>query len=101
MTVVRYSGIDGAVIVTTPQEVALLDVRKEITFCRKVGVPILGVVENMAAFACPKCQVSSLLMASAGDIFYTEPGMLIKWRELCWKNRMNTLSGPNMRLPAT
>ncbi|XP_043237427.1 cytosolic Fe-S cluster assembly factor nubp1-A-like [Amphibalanus amphitrite] len=62
LSVVQYlktSGIDGAVIVTTPQEVALLDVRKEITFCRKVGVPILGVVENMAAFACPKCQTTT------------------------------------------
>ena len=66
MTVVRFSGIDGAVIVTTPQEVALLDVRKEITFCRKVGVPILGVVENMAAFACPKCQVGSPLAKRYG-----------------------------------
>lgn len=41
---------DGALIVTTPQEVALLDVRKEISFCRKVGLPILGVVENMSGF---------------------------------------------------
>uniref|UniRef100_A0A8D8S5C1 Cytosolic Fe-S cluster assembly factor NUBP1 homolog n=2 Tax=Cacopsylla melanoneura TaxID=428564 RepID=A0A8D8S5C1_9HEMI len=45
----------GAIIVTTPQEVSLLDVRKEIDFCRKVNIPILGVVENMATFVCPKC----------------------------------------------
>lgn len=48
---------DGAVIITTPQEVALADVRKEINFCRKVGLPILGVVENMSGFVCPKCSV--------------------------------------------
>lgn len=62
LSVVQYlksSGIDGAVIVTTPQEVALLDVRKEITFCRKVDVPILGVIENMASFKCPKCQTTT------------------------------------------
>ncbi|XP_037071679.1 cytosolic Fe-S cluster assembly factor nubp1-like [Pollicipes pollicipes] len=62
LSVVQYlqsSGIDGAIIVTTPQEVALLDVRKEITFCRKVGVPVLGVVENMAAFVCPKCETTT------------------------------------------
>ncbi|KAK6852729.1 cytosolic Fe-S cluster assembly factor nbp35 [Apiospora arundinis] len=42
------SGIDGAVMVTTPQEVALLDVRKEIDFCRKAGIKVLGIVENMS-----------------------------------------------------
>lgn len=58
--------IDGAVIVTTPQEVALLDVRKEITFCNKVGIPILGVVENMSGFICPCCDVSTILSWLAG-----------------------------------
>lgn len=53
----REAGLDGAVVVTTPQEVSLLDVRKEITFCKKVGVPVIGVVENMSGFACPKCKV--------------------------------------------
>lgn len=43
----------GAVIVTTPQEVALIDVRKEINFCKKTGIPILGVVENMSSLVCP------------------------------------------------
>lgn len=41
-------GFDTAVIVTTPQEVSIIDVRKEISFCRKVGLAVLGVVENMA-----------------------------------------------------
>jgi Mrp family chromosome partitioning ATPase len=54
--------LTGAVIITTPQEVALLDVRKEIDFCRKTGVPILGLVENMSAFVCPKCRVSTRLL---------------------------------------
>uniref|UniRef100_A0A7E5A1Y2 Cytosolic Fe-S cluster assembly factor NUBP1 homolog n=1 Tax=Panagrellus redivivus TaxID=6233 RepID=A0A7E5A1Y2_PANRE len=47
--------IDGAIIVTTPQEVALLDVRKEISFCKKTTVPILGVVENMSYHVCTHC----------------------------------------------
>jgi len=47
--------LDGAVIVTTPQKVAAVDVRKSITFCRRLGVPVLGVVENMSGFVCPKC----------------------------------------------
>jgi ATP-binding protein involved in chromosome partitioning len=46
---------DGAVIVTTPQEVAVQDVRRCIVFCRQLGLPVLGVVENMSGFACPKC----------------------------------------------
>ena len=44
---------DGAVVVTTPQEVALADVRKEVSFCAKVGLPLLGVVENMAGLSSP------------------------------------------------
>ncbi|MGE5258259.1 MAG: P-loop NTPase [Hyphomicrobiales bacterium] len=47
--------LDGAVIATTPQKVAALDVRKPISFCRRVQLPVLGVMENMSDFACPKC----------------------------------------------
>jgi Mrp family chromosome partitioning ATPase len=46
-----------AVIVTTPQAVSLNDVRREITFCRKVGIEIEGIVENMSGFVCPHCAV--------------------------------------------
>jgi Mrp family chromosome partitioning ATPase len=52
------AGVDGALIVTTPQEVALLDVRKELDFCRKAGIRVLGIVENMSGFVCPNCHVS-------------------------------------------
>jgi len=45
----------GAVIVTTPQDVAINDVRRCITFCRKLDLSILGVVENMSGFVCPEC----------------------------------------------
>eukprot|EP00917_Polyrhabdina_sp_WS-2016_P027401 GHVP01058503.1.p1 GENE.GHVP01058503.1~~GHVP01058503.1.p1 ORF type:complete len:269 (-),score=68.30 GHVP01058503.1:857-1663(-) len=48
VSLMKEAGIDGAVIVTTPQEVALQDVRKEITFCKKVGIRVLGVIENMS-----------------------------------------------------
>jgi Mrp family chromosome partitioning ATPase len=54
-SLLKESGVDGAVLVTTPQEVSLLDVRKEIDFCRKAGIRILGLVENMSGFVCPKC----------------------------------------------
>jgi len=55
----KEAGVDGAVVVTTPQEVALMDVRKEINFCKKAGVHVLGVVENMAGFVCPKCNTET------------------------------------------
>ena len=52
----KESGVDGAVVVTTPQEVSLLDVRKEIDFCRKAGIKVLGIAENMSGFVCPSCK---------------------------------------------
>lgn len=64
------AGLTGALIVTTPQEVALLDVRKEIDFCRKTKVPVLGVVENMSLFVCPNCKVRSVLFNSLVCVFY-------------------------------
>ncbi|MBN1476411.1 Mrp/NBP35 family ATP-binding protein, partial [Candidatus Sumerlaeota bacterium] len=45
----------GAVIVTTPQGVAVSDVRRCITFCRQIGIPVLGVIENMSGLTCPHC----------------------------------------------
>ncbi|KAK3687273.1 cytosolic Fe-S cluster assembly factor NBP35 [Podospora appendiculata] len=66
-TFLKGSGIDGAVMITTPQEVALLDVRKEIDFCRKAGIRVLGIVENMSAFVCPKCtHTSEIFQATTG-----------------------------------
>ncbi|GFR46384.1 hypothetical protein Agub_g7979, partial [Astrephomene gubernaculifera] len=47
------SSTASAIIVTTPQDVAIIDVRKEVSFCRKVGLPVLGVVENMAGLVTP------------------------------------------------
>lgn len=51
----------GAILVTTPHEVSLLDVRKEINFCRKTKLPIVGVIENMSTFVCPKCTTNSVI----------------------------------------
>ncbi len=47
--------VEGSVIVTTPQDVALIDVRRTVRFCEQLNVNILGVVQNMAAFKCPHC----------------------------------------------
>lgn len=58
--------VSGAVIVTTPQDVALLDARKGIEMFRKVGVPVLGVVENMAVHVCPRCGHQEAVFGSGG-----------------------------------
>jgi len=63
----KESGLDGALVVTTPQEVSLLDVRKEIDFCRKAGIKVLGIVENMSGFVCPTCShKSQIFKATTG-----------------------------------
>jgi len=69
ISIVQYlqeTGIDGAIIVTTPQEVSLIDVRKEVSFCKKVGVPVLGVVENMSGLSQPLKDVK--FMSSSVDV---------------------------------
>jgi ATP-binding protein involved in chromosome partitioning len=55
LTVTQKVALAGAVIVTTPQDVALIDARKGLAMFRKVNVPVLGIVENMSGFACPHC----------------------------------------------
>lgn len=58
----------GAIIVTTPQELALVDVRKAITFCRTLRMPVLGIVENMSGFVCPKCgEVTHIFKQGGGE----------------------------------
>jgi len=55
-----------AIIVTTPQEIALADVRKSINFCKTVKMEIFGIIENMSAFACPHCKEPIPLFGSGG-----------------------------------
>lgn len=57
---------EGAIIVTTPQEVALATIRKEINFCRKLNLNVIGIVENMSGFVCPCCQEKYDLFGCGG-----------------------------------
>jgi len=57
---------DGAVVVTTPQELAIADVRRCIGFCRQLRLPVLGVLENMSGFVCPHCGRRSEIFKSGG-----------------------------------
>ena len=66
LTMAQKVPLSGAVIVSTPQDIALLDARKAINMFRKVDVPILGVVENMSYFCCPNCGHRSEIFAHGG-----------------------------------
>lgn len=58
--------VDGVVIVATPQEVALADVRRTVKFCQDASLPILGIIENMSGFICPHCGNSVEIYKSGG-----------------------------------
>ena len=56
LSIVQLLGkADGAVVVTTPQQLAVIDVKKCITFCKQLNLPVLGIIENMSGFFCPHC----------------------------------------------
>ena len=66
LTMSQRVPITGAVIVTTPQDIALIDAKKGLTMFEKVGVPVLGIVENMAVFCCPNCGHSEAIFGEGG-----------------------------------
>lgn len=76
LTLSQKVPLTGAVIVTTPQDIALLDARKGIKMFEKVGVPILGIVENMAVYCCPNCgHTEHIFGADGGKNMAAEYGM--------------------------
>lgn len=66
LTISQKLRTTGAIIVTTPQEVALQDVYKSVSMAQKVGIPLLGVVENESWFVCDSCSKKHLLFGSGG-----------------------------------
>jgi len=66
LTMAQATPLSGAVIVSTPQDLALIDARRGVTMFRKVSVPILGVIENMATFVCPNCGHASHIFGHGG-----------------------------------
>jgi predicted Fe-Mo cluster-binding NifX family protein len=68
--------VDGAVIVTTPQDVATADVRRSIGFCRQLDLRVIGVVENMSGFACPHCgTVTDIFKTGGGERMAVDMGV--------------------------
>jgi len=66
LTIVQTVAVDGAIIVTTPQEMALIDARKAASMFEKVNVPVLGIVENMSYFLCPSDGVKYAIFGEGG-----------------------------------
>ena len=66
LTVTQKIPLAGAVIVTTPQDVALIDARKGLAMFRKVNVPVIGIVENMSTFLCPHCGQTTDIFKNGG-----------------------------------
>jgi ATP-binding protein involved in chromosome partitioning len=66
LTLTQKVALSGAVIVTTPQDVALIDARKGLLMFRKVNVPLLGVIENMSAYVCPQCGHREAIFKAGG-----------------------------------
>jgi len=66
LTLTQSAPLDGAVIVTTPQDVSLIDARKGLHMFREVDVPVLGIIENMSVYTCPECGHSEHIFRSGG-----------------------------------
>src|SRR5262249_38675476 len=66
LTLTQKAGLTGAVVVTTPQDVALIDARKGLAMFRKVNVPVLGIVENMSYFLCRHCAEREEIFGDGG-----------------------------------
>jgi len=68
--------VDGAIVVTTPQDVATADVRRSISFCHQLELPVLGVVENMSGFVCPTCgELTDIFKSGGGERMATDMGV--------------------------
>jgi len=72
LTLAQKVPVSGAVIVTTPQDIALLDARKAYKMFEKVEIPVLGVVENMSAYICPKCGHRDSIFGAGGGASMAE-----------------------------
>lgn len=66
LTIIEAVPVVGAVIVTTPQDVAILDSKKGLSMFKNAGIPVLGVIENMSTFVCPHCNEKTSLFGEGG-----------------------------------
>lgn len=104
LTMAQQVPLSGAVIVSTPQDIALLDARKGLNMFRKVDVPVLGIIENMSLFVCPSCGHESHIFGHGGAKteaerlgcdFLGEIPLNIDIRETSDSGRPITISNPD------
>jgi len=107
LTLAQKIPVTGAVIVTTPQDIALLDARKGLKMFQKVNVPVLGVVENMSTYICPKCGHEEHIFGADGGMRMAaeyDVGLLgrmpldISIRELTDAGRPSVIADPNGKI---
>ncbi len=110
LTLSQRVPLTGAVIVTTPQDIALLDVKRGVEMFKKVGVPILGIVENMAVYHCPNCGHSAHIFGAEGgqrmaqkygvDLLGSLP-LTLSIREQADAGRPTVVADPDSAIAAT
>jgi ATP-binding protein involved in chromosome partitioning len=110
LTLSQRVPLTGAVIVTTPQDIALLDVKRGVEMFKKVGVPILGIVENMAVYRCPQCgHEEHIFGADGGRRMATQYGvdylgglpLTMSIREQADSGRPTVVADPESEIAAT
>jgi ATP-binding protein involved in chromosome partitioning len=110
LTLSQRVPLTGAVIVTTPQDIALLDAKKGLKMFEKVGVPILGIVENMAVYCCPNCgHTEHIFGADGGKRMASEYGvdylgalpLNLSIREQADNGRPSVVADPDSEITAT
>jgi ATP-binding protein involved in chromosome partitioning len=110
LTLSQRVPLTGAVIVTTPQDIALLDAKKGLKMFEKVGVPILGIVENMAVYCCPNCgHTEHIFGADGGKRMASEYGvdylgalpLNLSIREQADNGRPSVVADPDGEIAAT
>ena len=110
LTLSQRVPLTGAVIVTTPQDIALIDVQRGVEMFKKVGVPILGIVENMAVYCCPNCGHTEHIfgadggrrMAAKHDVDYLGGlPLTMSIREQADSGRPTVVADPDSEIAAT
>ncbi len=88
LTVAQVIKDTKAIVVTQPHEVSLNDVRKSLSFCKRMSMPVLGIVENMSGFICPHCNQSTDIFGSGGGAKTAMEYNLVFLGKIPFDNRM-------------
>jgi len=99
ITIVQESPICGVIMVTTPQQVAVADVRRSVAMFRQVGVPVLGLIENMSYLRCGHCGEATPIFGSGGGAQLGRDLQVPLWGQVPIDPRLGTLADAGIPLP--